>query len=145
MQSCFFPCIMCIVGTIIKFGCSLASKKFGFTSKDLVFWVFSCFYRGFNYCQASFSNFNSLFIVYPFIRTSNDSTRNSCWVISLNLPAGVHPANIPCFFRKSIPKIQGLIRFLQTTKSFLYSFCPILNSHSAIPIGWRLLPLADLT
>ena len=81
----------------------------------------------------------------PFIRTSNDSTRNSCWVINLNLPVRVHPANIPCFFRKSIPRIQGLIRFLQTTKSFLYSFCPILNSHSVIPIGQRLLPLADLT
>ena len=137
MQSCFSPCIMCIVGTIIKFGCSLASKKFGFTSKT---WSF-----GHSFVSTEVLIIAKLLsgisipcllcIMGPFIRTFNDSTRNSCWVINLDLPVGVHPANIPCFFRKCIPKIQSLIRFLQTTKSFLYSFCPILNSHSVIPIG----------
>ena len=147
MQSCFPPCIMCIVGTVIKFGCSLASKRFGFTSK---IWSFGHYFVSTEAViiaklLSGISIPCLLCIMGPFIRTSNDSTRNSCWVIGLNLPVGVHPANIPCFFRRSIPKIQGLIRFLQTTKSFLYSFCPILNSHSVIPIVQRLLQLADLT
>ena len=50
---------------------------------------------------------------------------------------------MPCFLRKSVPKMQGHTKFLQTMKSFLYSFDPILNSHSVIPIGQRLVPLAD--
>ena len=144
MQSCFSPCI---VGTIIKFGCSLASKKFGFTSRT---WSFGHLLVSIEVLiiiklLSGISIPYLLCIIGPFIRTSNDSTRNSFWVISLNVPIGVHPAYIPCFLRKSIPKIQGLIRFLETTKSFLYSFCPILNSHLVIPIGQRLLPLADLT
>ena len=147
MQSCLSSCIMCINGTIIKFGCSLASKKFGFTSKTWSFGHSLVSIEALIIAKllSGISIPCLLCIMGPFIRTSNDSTRNSCWVISLNLPVGVYPANIPCFFRKSIPKIQGLIRFLQTTKSFLYSFCPILNSHPVIPIGQRLLPLAVLT
>ena len=60
-----------------------------------------------------------------------------------NLPVGLHPVQILCFLKKSVPKMQGRIKFLQTMKSFLYSFVPILNSHSVIPIGQRLVPLAD--
>ena len=49
-----------------------------------------------------------------------------------------------CFLRKSVPKMQGRTKFLQSIKSFLYSFVPMLNSHLVIPIGQRLVPLADL-
>ena len=58
-------------------------------------------------------------------------------------PVGLHPAHMPCFLRKSAPKMQGHTKFLQTMKSFLYSFVPILNSHLVIPIGQRLVPFAD--
>ena len=114
----FLSLIICIIGVIIKFGCSLVSKKFGFTSKT---WSFGHSHVSIDVLiiaklLSGISIPCLLCIMGPFIRTSNDSTRNSCWVINLNLPVGVHPANIPCFFRKSIPKIQGLIRFLQTTK-----------------------------
>ena len=51
---------------------------------------------------------------------------------------------MPHFLRKSVPKMQGHTEFLQTMKSFLYSFVPILNSHLVIPIGQRLVPLVDL-
>ena len=51
---------------------------------------------------------------------------------------------MPCFLRKSVPKMQGRTKFLQSIKSFLYSFVPMLNSHLVIPIGQRLVPLADL-
>ena len=50
---------------------------------------------------------------------------------------------MPCFLRKSVPKMQGRTKFLQSIKSFLYSFVPMLNSHLVIPIGQRLVPLAD--
>ena len=59
-------------------------------------------------------------------------------------PVGLHLVHMPCFLRKSVPKMQGHTKFLQTMKSFLYSFVPILNSHLVILIGQRLVPLADL-
>ena len=61
----------------------------------------------------------TLYIIGPSIRTSNDSTRNSCWEISLNFPSAVQPAKMLCFLKKSIPNMHGLVKFLQTTKSVL--------------------------
>ena len=135
------------IRTTIKFGCSLVSKRFGFTSKTWYFRSSHVFLEALTIVKLLPGILIPclLCIMGPFIRTSNDSTRNSCWEININLPVGVQPANIPCLFKKSVPKIQGLIKFLQTMKSFLYYFCPILNSHSVILIGQRLPPLADFT